>query len=92
VRDNWILNLDTWFNCDLILEDEKVPFTKLNLTGIAKLLVAECVENQNSITTWTRLMESLCLAFYPSSYNYNMNIKWLHLHKGFNMLVQEYIH
>jgi hypothetical protein len=52
----------------LILKNEKVPFAKLKLIGLAKLLVAEHATNQNPITTWIRILEALNLNFYPSSY------------------------
>jgi hypothetical protein len=61
VLNSWILDLDTWFDYNLIPKDEKVPFTKLKLTRLAKLLVAEHATNQNPITTWIGLVEALSL-------------------------------
>jgi hypothetical protein len=50
---------------------------KLKLMGLAKLLVAECILNQNPFTTWDGLVEALSLAFCPSNYQQDMAIKWL---------------
>jgi hypothetical protein len=63
-----ILDMDTWFDYNMILGDEKVTFSKLNLVGHAKLLVVEREANQNPITTWIGILEALSLTFYPSSY------------------------
>ena len=59
---------------------------------LPKILVVEQSMNQNPITTWTKLVESLSLTLYPSSYKQDMNIKWLCLRRGFNMHAQEYAH
>jgi hypothetical protein len=71
--------LDTWFDYNMILEYMKVPFAKLKLKSLAKLLVIEHVANRNPITTWTRLMEALSFMFYPSSYKHDMNGKWCNI-------------
>jgi hypothetical protein len=91
VFNNWILDIEAWFDDKLFRDDDKVSFSKLKFTRLAKLLVADFGVNQNLVTTWMGLMEALSVAFYPSKYKHDMNIKWIFLHQGFNMPVQQYI-
>jgi hypothetical protein len=68
VLNRWILDMDIWFDYNMIHRDGKIPLAKLRLARLVNLLVVELVENQNPITSWTRLMEALSLTFYPSGY------------------------
>jgi hypothetical protein len=71
--------MDTWFEYNQIFEEDKVPFSKLKITRLVKLLVVERVANRNPITTRSCLVETLTLALYPSNYKQDKNVKWIML-------------
>jgi len=56
-----ILDMDTWFKYYQIPDEDKVPLSKLKIMGLAKLLVIEWDIDQNLVTTWSNLVESITL-------------------------------
>lgn len=64
----WILDIETWFTYNETTDVDMVPFAKLKLSNVDKVLIIERKYAQDPITTWNQLVAALKDTFYPSNY------------------------
>lgn len=70
------MDIEAWFSFTEMEDEDKVPFTLLKLSSIAKIAILE-----HDFESWDALVLFLGNTFYPPSYRLELQAQWICLHQ-----------